>query len=300
MRSWACWAISAPWSQVSERRSCSGSVVILAAIASRTASAPCPASAGPFSTRALAVAVHARQVQQHREPGGALDQCPDRRAVQSDDQIAFPVARHRPVGGFGRALADHDLRADEVPAAPARAGPRHAQRPPGAQARGQLAAQRAAALDVERLIDRLVADPHRLIIGEVHPQPVGDLLRTPRPGPAALLPAAVTAPDPAHLRPRHRRAVGRGDHDRRGDPARSRATSHWRPAWPSSGAERAGRPATAPSWPDTRTRRPASPRCGASSREIVDGARPTRRAISRTPQPLARRIAISSRSANDR
>jgi hypothetical protein len=34
--------------------------------------------------------------------------------------------------------------------------------------------------------------------------------------------------------------------------------------------------------------------------EIVDGERPTRRAISRTPRPCARRIAISSRSANDR
>ena len=51
MRSWACWAISAPWSQVSDRRSCPGSVVIVAAIASRTASAPCPASAGPFLAR---------------------------------------------------------------------------------------------------------------------------------------------------------------------------------------------------------------------------------------------------------
>ena len=33
--------------------------------------------------------------------------------------------------------------------------------------------QRATALHVERLIDRLVADPHRLIIGEVDPQPTG-------------------------------------------------------------------------------------------------------------------------------
>ena len=57
MRSWACWAISMPWSQVSDARSCSGSVVIWVAIASRTASAPCPASAGPFlHRRRLAVA----------------------------------------------------------------------------------------------------------------------------------------------------------------------------------------------------------------------------------------------------
>ena len=51
IRSRACWAISAPWSQVSDRRSCSGRVVIVRAMASRTASAPCPASAGPFLVR---------------------------------------------------------------------------------------------------------------------------------------------------------------------------------------------------------------------------------------------------------
>ena len=28
MRNWACWAISAPWSQVKDRRSCRGRVVI--------------------------------------------------------------------------------------------------------------------------------------------------------------------------------------------------------------------------------------------------------------------------------
>src|SRR5215212_7569152 len=37
-----------------------------------------------------------------------------------------------------------------------------------------------------------------------------------------------------------------------------------------------------------------------SSREIVDAARPSRRAVSRTPQPRARNSAMSSRSANDR
>src|SRR5205823_7640075 len=50
IRSLACSAISAPWSQVSDRRSCSGRVVIVLAIASRTAPAPCPVSAGPFFT----------------------------------------------------------------------------------------------------------------------------------------------------------------------------------------------------------------------------------------------------------
>ncbi len=37
-----------------------------------------------------------------------------------------------------------------------------------------------------------------------------------------------------------------------------------------------------------------------SSREIVDGDRAARLAISRTPQPRACKIAISSRSANDK
>ena len=45
--------------------------------------------------------------------------------------------------------------------------PRHAQRPAGAQAGDELASQRATALDVERLVDGLVGDPHGLIIGEV-------------------------------------------------------------------------------------------------------------------------------------
>ena len=53
MRSWAWLAISAPWSRVSERRSWAGKVMIVAAIASRTASAPCPASAGPFLARGM-------------------------------------------------------------------------------------------------------------------------------------------------------------------------------------------------------------------------------------------------------
>ena len=58
IRSWACWAISAPWSQVNERRSCWGSVVIDAAMASRTAWAPCPARGGPVSVALLGVGRH--------------------------------------------------------------------------------------------------------------------------------------------------------------------------------------------------------------------------------------------------
>src|SRR3954468_5752113 len=45
-----------------------------------------------------------------------------------------------------------------------------------------------AALHVQRLVDGLVTDPHGLIVREVDPQPPGDLLRAPRPGPPAGLP----------------------------------------------------------------------------------------------------------------
>ena len=77
-----------------------------------------------------------------------------------DDQVALPVAGDGAVGGLGGPLADHHLLGDEALAARADAGPGDAQRPAGAQARGQLAGQRAAALHEQRLVDRLVRDPH--------------------------------------------------------------------------------------------------------------------------------------------
>jgi hypothetical protein len=41
---------------------------------------------------------------------------------------------------------------------------------------GELTAERASPLDVKRPVDRLVGDPHRLIVGVGEPQPAGDLL----------------------------------------------------------------------------------------------------------------------------
>lgn len=58
--------------------------------------------------RAIAVARKAGEMQQHRKPRGALDQRADRRAGKAQDEIAFPVPRHRPVSCFGGTLADHD------------------------------------------------------------------------------------------------------------------------------------------------------------------------------------------------
>src|SRR4051812_49922153 len=116
-----------------------------------------------------------------------------------------PAAGPGPIGRLDRTLADQDLGRDAGLAPFAAARPRHPQGPPGAQAGGQLAAQRPAALHVQRLVDSLVADPHGLILGEVEPQAAGDLLRAPRPGPPAgaptPLPAALSGPDP----PPHRR-----------------------------------------------------------------------------------------------
>jgi hypothetical protein len=43
---------------------------------------------------------HPRQVQQHREPRRALHQRADRATIQPQDEIPFPVARHRPVTHF--------------------------------------------------------------------------------------------------------------------------------------------------------------------------------------------------------
>jgi hypothetical protein len=66
------------------------------------------------------------------------------------------------------------------------------------------------------LVDRLVRDPHGLIIGEVDPEPVRDLLRAPRRGPAPVGPAPVAPSDPPHVRARHNCAIWPGD--RAGEP----------------------------------------------------------------------------------
>ena len=92
-------------------------MMIDAAIASRTASVAVTGESGPvFGSLPFAVAWHGWKVSQHREPGGALHQSPDRGTPKSDDQVTFPVAWHCPVVGLGGALADHDLGADELAA----------------------------------------------------------------------------------------------------------------------------------------------------------------------------------------
>jgi hypothetical protein len=89
----------------------------------------------------------------------------------SDDEVPFPVPGHGPVLGFGGPLAQHVVGADVTLRAVAGAFSGFAQGSPGAKARHQLTLERAPALDVERLVDRLVADTHVLIMGEVNDQP---------------------------------------------------------------------------------------------------------------------------------
>ena len=165
--------------------------------------------AGP-GTRDRRAAVHSwavvtfdrREMQQHREPTGALDQSPDRRAVHTKDQIALPVARHSTVINLSRPLADQQLISHKAAVAPRCPVPGSPQRPTCPQASGQFAAQRSPALDIQRLIDRLVGHAHRLIIGEVQAQPLRDLLRAPALSPTAILPRSLTPPPPCDIRTR--------------------------------------------------------------------------------------------------
>ena len=172
----------------------------------RRGSKPCPACRSPTCGRP------GPRVQQHGEPRRALHEGADGRAAQPQDQIPLPVTGDRPIGRLRRTLADHDLGGDEGLAPSACARPWHTQRPSGSQAGGQLAAQRPAALNVQRLVNGLVTDAHRLVTGEVEPQPACDLFRAPRRGPPSALPAPGPAALPADGRSRDRRPVRRTDH----------------------------------------------------------------------------------------
>ena len=128
--------------------------------------------------------------------------CADRRTVETENEVPRPVTGHRPISDFRGALAEHDLGRNEgfSPAANSRSW--HAECASGAQARGQLAAQRAPALHVKSLVNRLVTDTHRIIIGKVERQASGDLFRAPRHCPLPLLPGSSSASFPYHLRSR--------------------------------------------------------------------------------------------------
>ncbi len=114
--------------------------------------------------------------------------------------------------GLGRPFADERFGCDVCPGLPTRASTRCPQCTARAKAQDQLALERSAALNVERLVDRLVADAHGLIIREVELDPVRYLLRTPRLHPRTVL-AVRLVPSRPHTgrRTRDRPAAGRAD-----------------------------------------------------------------------------------------
>ena len=140
-----------PWSQVSERRRVAGRVMIFAQMASRTVAAP--RSSGRCSSITNRVL---------RSTSVPIAEPPCAPMIRSPSQCPG-TARSSTSAGRSEIITMSVIRAGGRPVAA-----RPAQRPAGAQARGQLPAQLAPALDVERLVDRLVADPHLLIVGEVH------------------------------------------------------------------------------------------------------------------------------------
>lgn len=83
--------------------------------------------------------VHRWKVQQNCKPSGALNKRADRRLVESNDQVAFPVSRHCPVFSLGRALANHDLWAYEASSTTSSSSSWNTQRPTRSQTRYKLA-----------------------------------------------------------------------------------------------------------------------------------------------------------------
>ena len=94
--------------------------------------------------------------------------------LRAHDEVALVVAGDQAALGLGGPLADRDGADDlAAPVGPAAAAADRAARP---QAGLQLLAELPAGVEVDRLVDRLVADPHRRVVGELHLQPPAGLL----------------------------------------------------------------------------------------------------------------------------
>ena len=99
--------------------------------------------------------------------------------MRAHQQIALPMPRNGAILDRRGTLRDRDHVHDPPP--PLDAALCAALGPPCAQTRGQLPAQLPPRLHIQRLIDRLVTDPHLHIIGIVSPQSGRNLLRRPAP-----------------------------------------------------------------------------------------------------------------------
>ncbi len=147
MRSWACCASSAPWSQVRDLRSCSGRVVMVGGNRVTNRLGAVPGERRTILDPGPCMLWHARQVQQHGEPGGPFDERADGRTVETEDEVTLPVAGYGPVVGLGWPLADEHLVADEALDACTGARPRDAECASRAQASGELTPQGTPALN---------------------------------------------------------------------------------------------------------------------------------------------------------
>ena len=183
-------------------------------IASRTASAPWPASAGPFfirgtspwpARRGRCSSIVKRVVRSTSVPIAELP----RPRMRSPSQCPGTA---RSAASAGRWLIMISGETKPLPRLLV-ACPRHPQRSSRSQAGRQLAAQCSSALNEECLIDGFMADAHRLVVREVERQATGDLLRAPCPGPSPVLPLAMPAPLPGHG------GAGNGNAARRNDDA---------------------------------------------------------------------------------
>ena len=110
---------------------------------------------------------HAGQMQQQsRNRIHALYQCPDHRNVKTQDASFLQCpGTARSTASAGRWLIMIFGRGRR-PCLVARARPRYPERSPGAQARRQLAPQRASSLNEQRLVEGFMANAHGLIVGK--------------------------------------------------------------------------------------------------------------------------------------
>ena len=156
------------------------------------------------STEALHWAMRQARATAAEVAGVAVGRCPG--------PLVMPC-RMTPVAmsALCRAFADDDFRCDETFSTSLSAGPRHTQRSPGASAGAQFAAQRTAALNIERLGRSPRARSSLAHHRRIDAQAVGDLLGTPRGGAPSILAAPVSTPDPADIRTDDRLPVGGGD-----------------------------------------------------------------------------------------